>query len=70
MRLGKLTVLAGAVAAARRYAMSNPAKVNAMADKAARFVDTRTKGRYSRQIHTAVQKVRSTTTNQHKPYGH
>lgn len=69
-KLGRLTVLAGAAEAARRYVRNNPEKVNAMADKAARFVDTKTKGKYSRQIGTAVQKVRSTTTDPRKRYGH
>ena len=59
--LRKLTMLAGAAEAARRYAKKNPDKVNKAAEQAGRFVDKRTKGKYSRQINTAVSKVRTTT---------
>lgn len=54
----RLTVLAGAAEAARRYARKNPDKVNEFADRAARLVDQRTKGRYHSQIDGAVRKVR------------
>nr|WP_042188535.1 antitoxin [Kibdelosporangium sp. MJ126-NF4]CEL18306.1 hypothetical protein [Kibdelosporangium sp. MJ126-NF4]CTQ97791.1 hypothetical protein [Kibdelosporangium sp. MJ126-NF4] len=54
----KLTVLAGAAEAARRYARKNPEKVGRMADKAGQFVDRRTKGKYHHQIENAVRKVR------------
>ena len=57
----RLTVLAGAAEAARRYARNNPEKINRLADKAGSFVDQRTKGKYHKQIHGAVQKVRGTT---------
>jgi hypothetical protein len=55
--LRKLTVLAGAVEAARRYARSHPQQVNRVAGKAAQFVDRTTKGRYHKQINTAVKKA-------------
>jgi hypothetical protein len=59
----RLTVLAGAVEAARRYAKNNPEKINKLADKAGRFVDKRTKGKYHKQIDGAVRKVRSSTSH-------
>jgi len=61
--LKKLTVLAGAAEAARRYAKKNPDKVARAADQAAQFIDRRTKGRYHRQIDQAVRKVHQATTN-------
>jgi len=61
--LRRLTMLAGAVEAARRYARNNPDKVNRMAEKAANFVDKRTKGKYHKTINGAVHKVHSSTTN-------
>ncbi|ALG09092.1 antitoxin [Kibdelosporangium phytohabitans] len=54
----KLTVLAGAAEAARRYARKNPEKVARMADKAGQFVDKRTRGKYHNQIQNAVGKVK------------
>jgi hypothetical protein len=63
----KLTVVAGAAEAARRYVKNNPEKVNRMAEKAARFVDRRTKGRYHGQIDGAMRKVRSATNPPHRP---
>ncbi|ONI82822.1 hypothetical protein ALI144C_17260 [Actinosynnema sp. ALI-1.44] len=54
----KLTVLAGAAEAARRYARKNPEKVARMADKAGQFVDKQTKGKYHAQIQNAVTKVK------------
>ncbi|HEV2781176.1 MAG TPA: antitoxin [Actinophytocola sp.] len=62
--LRKLTVVAGAAEAARRYVKNNPEKVNRMAEKAAQFVDKRTKGRYHGKINNAVRKVHSVTDNQ------
>lgn len=59
--LRKLTVLAGAAEAARRYARNNPEKVNKLADQAARFVDKQTKGKYRHKIDNAVRKVKTTT---------
>lgn len=59
--LRKLTVLAGAAEAARRYARNNPEKINKLADSAGRFVDKQTKGKYHGTIDRAVQKIRTTT---------
>jgi MT0933-like antitoxin protein len=59
----RLTVLAGAAEAARRYIRNNPDKVNRFADRAGRLVDERTKGKYHRQIDNAVRKIRSSTNN-------
>ncbi|HEY0636141.1 MAG TPA: antitoxin [Pseudonocardiaceae bacterium] len=59
--LRKLTMLAGAAEAARRYVRANPDKVTKAANRAAAFVDKRTKGRYSKQLSTATQKVRTGT---------
>ncbi|WP_018685751.1 antitoxin [Actinokineospora enzanensis] len=59
--LKKLTALAGAAAAAAKYARKNPEKVNRMAAKAGQFVDQKTKGRYNRQITSAVRKVHTAT---------
>lgn len=67
----RLTVLLGAIEALRRYARNNPEKVNRYADQAARFVDKRTKGKYSRQLDDAVRKLRSSvSTNPHQGYRH
>ena len=55
----KLTVLAGAAEAARRYARKNPEKVARMAENAGRFVDKKTNGKYRSQIENAVRKVRT-----------
>ncbi|MET0237100.1 MAG: antitoxin [Kibdelosporangium sp.] len=61
----KLTVLAGAAEAARRYAKKNPEKVARMAENAGRFVDKKTNGKYHTKIEGAVQKVRSTARPVH-----
>ncbi len=45
---------------AQRYARQNPDKVSRMTDKAARFADERTHGKYRRQIDNAVRKVYGT----------
>jgi hypothetical protein len=55
----KLTVLAGAAEAARRYAKKNPEKVGKLAENAGRFVDQKTKGKYHNQIQGAVRKVKN-----------
>lgn len=49
----KLAALGAAAEAARRYARSNPDKARELTEKAARFADHQTKGRYSRQISQA-----------------
>jgi hypothetical protein len=53
----KLTMLAGAAEAARRYAKNNPEKVGRFAENAGRFMDRKTHGKYHRQIENAVRKV-------------
>ena len=52
----RLAALGAAAEAARRYAQNNPEKVRGIADKAARFADARTKGKYTHQINSAKQK--------------
>ncbi|MGH4014302.1 MAG: antitoxin [Pseudonocardiaceae bacterium] len=42
---------------ARSYTGRNPDKVRQITDKAARFADKRTHGKYHRQIDDAVRKV-------------
>lgn len=42
---------------ARSFADRNPGKVRELTDKAARFADKRTHGRYRKQINEAVRKV-------------
>jgi hypothetical protein len=54
----KLTALAGAAEAARRYAKKNPDKAGKILDQAAQFVDKQTKGKYSGQISSAARKVK------------
>lgn len=57
----KIAALGAALAAARRYARSNPDKVNRYADKAAAFVDGKTQGKYRRHIDSALGQVRKET---------
>jgi hypothetical protein len=67
----RLTVLAGAAEAVRRYMRNNPEKVNRFAERAGRFVDKRTKGKYARQVDGAVRTIRSTAgKNNHHGYRH
>ncbi|MBN9736751.1 MULTISPECIES: antitoxin [unclassified Pseudonocardia] len=54
----RLTVLAGAVEAARRYARSNPDKAGKALDSAAQFVDKQTRGKYTNQISGAARKAK------------
>lgn len=54
----RLTVLAGAAEAARRYARANPDKAGNVLDKAAQFVDKQTKGKYTNQISGATRKAK------------
>jgi hypothetical protein len=61
--LRRLTVLAGAAEAARRYAKKNPEKVARLADQAGRFADRPTKWKYSDKNDGAVRKVRGATTD-------
>lgn len=53
----RLTALAGAAEAARRYARNNPEKVRKITDRAARVADQRTGGKYRNQIDNAVRRV-------------
>jgi hypothetical protein len=59
--LKRLTAIAGTAAAARSYIRKNPDKVNKMAASAAKFIDKRTKGKYHKQIDSAVRKVHHMT---------
>jgi hypothetical protein len=59
--LRKLTVVAGAAGVAGRYAKNHPDKVNNWAEKAGKFIDKRTKGKYHNKIDGAVKKVHSAT---------
>jgi hypothetical protein len=61
--LGKLTVLAGAAEAARRYAKKNPEKVRRLAGQAGQFADKQTKGKYSDRINGAVRKVQQVASD-------
>lgn len=58
----RVATLGAAVAAARSYARQNPDKVNRYADRAATFVDQRTRGRYRSQIDAALRQVRKQTS--------
>lgn len=69
-KLRRLTVLAGAAEAARRYVRNNPEKVNRFADRAGQFVNRRTRGKYHRQIDSAVRKIRSSTSTSNHGYRH
>ncbi|MBV9315488.1 MAG: antitoxin [Pseudonocardia sp.] len=53
----KLAVLGIVAGAARQYAQNNPEQVRVLAEKAAQFVDGRTKGKYTRQIKTVQLKL-------------
>ncbi|MGX7824464.1 antitoxin [Actinokineospora sp. 24-640] len=55
----RLTALAGAAAAASKYARRHPEKVDRWAAKAGQFVDRRTKGKYHDRIGTAVRRVQA-----------
>ncbi|WP_308015334.1 antitoxin [Pseudonocardia sp. ICBG1293] len=66
----RLTVLAGAVEAARRYARSNPDKAGKALDSAAQFVDKQTKGRYTNQIAGAARKAKDAAGIPQPGYGY
>jgi hypothetical protein len=53
----KLAALGLAAEAARRFATKNPDKAREITDKAASFVDQRTKGKYSSQIGSAKRRL-------------
>ena len=65
----RVAALAATVAAARQYARQNPEKVNRYADQAAAFVNSRTAGRYRRQIDSALRQIRKETSIPGRP-GH
>ena len=58
----RIATLGAVVAAARSYARQNPEKVNRYADQAATFVNSRTGGKYRRQVDTALRQVRRETS--------
>lgn len=64
----RLTALAGAAEAARRYARKNPDKAGRFVDKAAAFVDKQTKGKYSGQIRGAADKAKNAAGLRHGPH--
>ena len=66
----RLTVLAGAVEAARRYARSNPDKAGKALDSAAQFVDKQTKGKYTNQIAGAARKAKDAAGIPQPGYGY
>lgn len=66
----RLTVLAGAVEAARRYARSNPDKAGKALDSAVQFVDKQTKGKYTNQIAGAARKAKDAAGIPQPGYGY
>ncbi|MGE3287807.1 MAG: antitoxin [Pseudonocardia sp.] len=62
-----LALLAGAAAAARRYAQKNPDQAGKLVDQAAGFVDKQTKGRYRSQIEGAARTAKGAAGIQHAP---
>jgi hypothetical protein len=66
--LRKLTALAGTAGAVRAYVRKNPEKVSKAVNKAATFVDHKTKGKYHHQIDGAVRKVDGMTGRPRRPY--
>lgn len=62
MSIKRLILLGGAVAAARSYARKNPEKARGHLNKAADFADSRTNGKYSRQIVSIRDKVGDAAT--------
>lgn len=57
MSMRKFAMISAAVGAVRRYARKNPEKTRGHLDKVAGFADSRTKGKYSRQITSARDKA-------------
>lgn len=58
-----MNLLSKVLSKAQQYAKQNPDKVKKMTDKAARFVDQRTEGKYRDKINGAVRKVDGITGN-------
>ncbi|WP_068797218.1 antitoxin [Pseudonocardia sp. HH130630-07] len=65
----RLTVLAGAAEAARRYARSHPDQAGRALDTAAQFVDKQTKGRYTNQISGVARKAKDVAGIPQPGYG-
>lgn len=55
--MSKLSNARKLLAVAQQYVQRNPEKIRRVTDRAARFADERTQGRYRRQIDNAVRKV-------------
>lgn len=66
----RLTALAGAAEAARRYAKANPDKAGNALDKAAQFVDKQTKGKYTNQISGVARKAKDVAGIPQPGYGY
>lgn len=66
----RLTALAGAAEAARRYARSHPDQAGKALDKAAQFVDKQTKGKYTNQISGAARKAKDAAGIPQPGYGY
>ena len=58
----RIATLGAVVAAARSYARQNPEKVNRYADQAASFVNSRTNGKYRKQVEGIMRQVRKETS--------
>jgi dienelactone hydrolase len=63
----RIATIGAVVAAARSYARQNPEKVNRYADQAAAFVNSRTNGKYRRQVDSALRQVRKETSVPGRP---
>ena len=63
----RVATLGAVIAAVRSYARQNPEKVNRYADRAAEFVNTKTAGKYRRQVEGALRQVRKETTVPGRP---
>jgi hypothetical protein len=62
-----LALLAGAAAAARRYAQKNPDQASKLVDQAAGFFDKQTKGRYTGKIDGVARTAKSAAGISHAP---
>lgn len=62
--LKRLTVLAGAFEAARRWAASNPDKARDYLGKAGQFINKKTSGKYTGAVDTVIDKVAEAATGQ------
>jgi len=63
----RIATIGAVVAAARSYARQNPDKVNRYADQAAAFVNSRTNGKYRKQVDSALRQVRKETSIPGRP---